>query len=193
MTDFTSARENASRSAVLFEEILRKHPGDLRAKLNTTFALQRLGSILISLGDVRGALQTFERVLPIREALLAADPVDARACINVANSHAAIGGTLLRLGLLREALAQFHKQKELAEILVKTDPLQVAYATSLAEALENTGLVESRLFHAKTRHARESLESALHIYESLAARQAMPAGNAAALDRLRRELAVLKG
>jgi tetratricopeptide (TPR) repeat protein len=131
--------------------------------------------------------------LPIREALLAADPADARACINVANSHAALGGTLLRLGLLREALGQFRKQKQLAEILVKTDPLQVAYETSLAEALENTGLVESRLSRANSRHARESLEAALRIYESLTSRQAMPAGNAAAPERLRKELAALNG
>lgn len=193
MTDFAPARENASRSAVLFEELLRKHPGDLRAKLNATFALQRLGSILISLGDVHGALQAFERVLPVREAILAADPADARACINVANSHAAIGGTLLRLGLLREALAQFRKQRELAELLVKTDPQQVAYETSLAEALENTALVESRLSPAKVRHAREALEAALRIYETLAARHAMPAGNAGAAERLHKELAALRG
>ena len=153
MRDFAAARRNAAFSANLFEELSRKHPEDLRAKLNKTFALQRLGSILFSQGDLHGALEIFEQVLPIRLALLAADPADARASINLANTHAALGGTLLRLGMPAEALAQFRKQRALAEALAKKDPEHIAYQASLEEVLENTRLAEIRLFRQDKAHA----------------------------------------
>ena len=77
---------------------LERTPKDILRRVDWTFAEQRLGSILISMGDLRGAQAAFEAVLPIREQLRALDPKDARAMLNLANSHAAIGVVLLELG-----------------------------------------------------------------------------------------------
>ena len=77
-------------------------PRTFSKRLDWTFAQQRLGSILISLGDLKGALEAFEQVLPIREQLRALDPNDARAQMNLANSHASIGYVLLEMGNARD-------------------------------------------------------------------------------------------
>ena len=118
-----------------------RYPKDIRKRLDWTFAQQRLGSILISMGDLKGALEAFEKVLPIREQLRALDPRDARAQMNLANSHASIGYVLLELGKAREAQEHFEQQRKIDVELVRRDPMGVAYRYSLSEADENLGRV----------------------------------------------------
>jgi len=59
----------------------------------------RLGSVLISMGDLKGALDAFQKVLPVREQLMSADPRDLRAVLNLARSHDSIAFVLMRMGV----------------------------------------------------------------------------------------------
>src|SRR5262249_27088435 len=134
-----AARTNAEQAVALFAEVRDRHRGDIRKALGWTFAMQRLGSILISLNDLPGALNAFNQVLPIREVLHAQDPHDARAKVNVANSHAAVGFVLLSMGRYLDAQKHFEEQRRLATELVKQDPVRVEHRYSLSEAYENLG------------------------------------------------------
>ena len=120
-------------------------PKDIRKRLDWTFAQQRLGSILISMGDLKGALDAFQKALPIREQLRALDPRDARAQINLANSHASIGYVLLEMGNALAARGHFEQQRKIDEELIKLDPMAVSHRYSLSEAYENLGRVANRL------------------------------------------------
>src|SRR5258708_1765365 len=88
---YAEAKANVLRAIELFNQISARYPKDILKRLDWTFAQQRLGSILIGTGDMKGALKAFEDVLPIREQLRVLDPKDARAKLNLANSHASIG------------------------------------------------------------------------------------------------------
>ena len=173
----------------------------MKHKLYTTYALQRLGSVLISLGDLNGAQAAFLRSRPIREQILALDPMDASAQVNLSNTLAAIGYVQLKMGRPREALANFQRQRDFAEKLVAADPLRIEHRYSLSEAIENIGLV-SVSFASKTNNAndkrrylseaRASLLQALDIYDKLKARGAVSAEYAGVPARIQQELASTK-
>src|SRR4029077_12477020 len=109
-----------------------RSPKDMPKRVDWTFAQQRLGSILISTHELKGALDAFEQVLPIREQLVALDPKDARAKMNLANSHTSIGYVLLEMGSALAAQAHFEQQRKLDEELIRVDPMAVAYRYSLS-------------------------------------------------------------
>src|SRR5207244_8424322 len=136
-----------------------------------------------------GALDAFRQVLPIREQLRALDAKDVRAQVNLGNSHAAIGYVLLELGSPAEARAHFEQQRKIAADLVKLDPIRVEHRYSLSEAFENLGRVAVR--QKRPDLARSSLHEALHIYEELAAREAISAEYAHVPDRIRKEISEL--
>src|SRR5262249_52986956 len=152
---FDLARAHAQKAVAGFEARAKTHPDDALAQLQPTFALQRLGSILVAFGDVglaqgddRGAqenykeaLAAFQKALPIRERLLAADPKDARARLNVLRSHNSVGYTLLKLGDANRALEHFNVEERLARELVEKDATPVEHLTSLATAKYDIGLV----------------------------------------------------
>ena len=188
--EYAAARANALQAVALYREIVDRHSDDLRKSLGWTFAMQRLGSILISLNDLPGALNAFAKVLPIREQLSALDAHDARARVNLANSHAAMGVVLLSMGRAREAEPHFQAQLRLASDLMEQDPLRVEHRYSLSEAYENLGRVAAVLRHRD--RAQAQLTEALKIYDGLSARNAISAEYAQVPDRIRKELAELK-
>jgi len=159
--------------------------------------MQRLGSILLALGDLQAAYETFCRSLPIREQLLAMDPMDASAQTNLSNSLASIGYTLLKMDRAQTALPYFERQRALAEKLVASDPLRIEHSYSLSEAIENIGLVsvsnatKARSAGEKRKNllaARAALTKALEIYDALRARAAITAEYAVVPGRITKEL-----
>ena len=161
----------------LFNLSSERYPKDIRKRLDWTFAQQRLGSILISMGDLKGALDAFQKALPIREQLRALDPRDARAQINLANSHASIGFVLLETGNALAARGHFEQQRKIDEELIRLDPMAVSHRYSLSEACENLGRVADRLGQKK--QANALLNDALKIYDELQSRGAISAEYAA--------------
>ena len=95
---YAAAKTNELQAIELFNQLSARAPKDILKRVDWTFAEQQLGSILISMRDLKGALAAFNQVLPIREQLRAMDPKDARAELNLANSHATIGFVLLEMG-----------------------------------------------------------------------------------------------
>jgi tetratricopeptide (TPR) repeat protein len=180
------ARDYALQAVDLFEQYSARNPGDIRRRLGWTLAMQRLGSILIAMGDMPGALRAFEPVLPIRMQLLALDTHDARLLVSVANSHAAIGVVLLNMGKLQKAQEHFESQLKIASELVKLDPVRVAHRYNLSEAYENLGRVAAK--SGQTDRARNLLREALSIYEELGARDAISAEYAWVPGRIRKEM-----
>jgi non-specific serine/threonine protein kinase/serine/threonine-protein kinase len=184
---YPAARVNVLQAIELFDQISARHPKDLSKRSDWTFAQQRLGSILISTGDLKGALAAFEQVLPIREQLRAMDPKDARAQLNLANSHASIGYVLLEMGKARDARVHFEQQRKLDEELIRLDPVGVAHRYSLSEALENLGRAAQRL--GEKERGNSYLREALKIYDELSARGAISAEYAGVPARIRGEIA----
>src|SRR5262249_49551964 len=180
------AHTSAVRAVALFDEISARHPKDLRQRLDWTFAEQRLGSILISMGDLKGALEAFQQALPIREQLLALDPNDARAEANLAYSHGGIGVTLLAMGNAPAAQSHFEQQRKIAERLVAHDPLRVEHRYNLSEVYENLGKVDLRM--GRVLQGRKWLADALGIYDELEKRSAISAEYAEVPARIRREM-----
>jgi tetratricopeptide (TPR) repeat protein len=188
--NYPEARANVLEAIRLFNTSSDRYPKDLRKRLDWTFAQQRLGSILISMGDLKGALDAFQKALPIREQLLVLDPRDARGQMNLANSHASVGFVLLEMGKAREAQEHFEQQRKLDVELVRVDPMGVSYLYSLSEAYENLGRV-SHLLGQKDR-ARTLMHDALKIYDDLQARGAISAEYAKVPARIQNELAEVK-
>jgi tetratricopeptide (TPR) repeat protein len=183
---YSEAHTSAVRAVALFDELSARHPKDLRQRLDWTFAEQRLGSILISMGDLKPALEAFQQALPIREQLLALDPKDARAEANLANSHAAIGVVLLRMGNTLTAQSHFEEQRKISARLVARDPLRVEHRYSLSEAYENLGMVDLRM--GRGQEGRKWLADALGIYDELEKRGAISAEYAEVPARIRKEM-----
>jgi serine/threonine protein kinase/tetratricopeptide (TPR) repeat protein len=127
---YSDARANELQAIRLFNLQSERYPKDLRKRLDWTFAQQRLGSILISMHDLEGALDAFEKALPIREQLRALDPRNARAQINLANSHASMGYALLELGNPRAAQSHFEQQRKIDDDLIQLDPMAVSTVTA---------------------------------------------------------------
>jgi serine/threonine protein kinase/tetratricopeptide (TPR) repeat protein len=183
---YATAKAHALEAIELFSQISQRNPKDILKRVDWTFAEQRLGSILISMGDLRGALAAFEAVLPIREQLRALDPKDARAMLNLANSHAAIGFVLLELGSALTAQTHFEQQRQLDEALIQLDPMGVSYRYSLSEAYENLGRVAKQL--GQKEQGQSYLREALKIYDELSARGAISAEYAGVPGRIRSEM-----
>ncbi|MEO8371042.1 MAG: protein kinase [Candidatus Solibacter sp.] len=187
---YSEARANVLEAIRLFNLSSESRAKDIRKRLDWTFAQQRLGSILISMGDLRGALDAFQKALPIREQLRSLDPRDARAQMNLANSHASVGFVLLEMGKAREAQEHFEQQRKLDVELVKADPMGVSYLYSLSEAYENLGRVSKVL--GQQDRARTLLNDALKIYDDLQARGAVSAEYAKVPARIQKELSEVK-
>jgi len=187
---YPEAKANVLEAIRLFNMSSDRYPKDIRKRLDWTFAQQRLGSILISMGDANGALDAFQKVLPIREQLRALDPKDARAQMNLANSHASIGFVLLEMGRARQAQEHFEEQRKIDQDLLRLDPMGVAYLYSLSEAYENLGRVAFRL--GEKDRARTLMKDALQIYSDLGARGAISAEYAHVPSRISTELAGIR-
>ncbi|MEO8597431.1 MAG: protein kinase [Candidatus Solibacter sp.] len=187
---YAQARVNVLEAIRLFNISSERYPKDIRKRLDWTFAQQRLGSILISMGDLKGALDAFQQTLPIREQLRALDPRDARAQLNLANSHASIGYVLLELGKARDAQDHFEQQRKIDVELMKLDPLGVSYNYSLSEAYENLGRVALKL--GQKERARALLKDAQQIYDDLSARGAISAEYSQVPARIQKELSEAK-
>jgi eukaryotic-like serine/threonine-protein kinase len=183
---YSDARANELQAIRLFNLQSERYPKDLRKRLDWTFAQQRLGSILLSMHDLEGALDAFEKALPIREQLRALDPRNARAQINLANSHASMGYALLELGNPRAAQSHFEQQRKIDDDLIQLDPMAVSHRYSLSEACENLGRVAQRL--GQKEQARTLLNEALKIYDELRERGAISAEYAGVPERIQREL-----
>jgi non-specific serine/threonine protein kinase/serine/threonine-protein kinase len=183
---YAEAKVNVLEAIRLFNLPAERNPKDLGKRVDWTFAQQRLGSILISMGDLQGAFDAFQKVLPIRDQLRNLDPQDARAQLNLANSHASIGYVLLAMGKPRQAQDHFERQRKIGEDLIRVDPMAVSYRYSLSEAYENLGRVARRL--GQQQRARAYLNDALQIYDDLRTRGAISAEYAEVPDRIKKEL-----
>jgi len=172
-------------------------PEDARAQLEPTFGLQRLGSILIELGDLKGALEAFQTALPIRRRLAELDPLDARAQLNLANNYESVGFTMMLLGDAKGALEHHQAQRKLAEGLLAKDSARIEHHTVLAAAYEGIGSV-SRYYaqHAAARaeqvrhwkEARPWFERALKIFDDLEKRGSVSADLNTIHERLKKEI-----
>jgi tetratricopeptide (TPR) repeat protein len=187
---YEEAKANILEAIRLFNQSSERYPKDIRKRLDWTFAQQRLGSILISMGDLKGALDAFQEALPIREQLRALDPRDARAQVNLANGHASIGYVLLETGNALAARTHFQQQRKIDEELIRLDPMAVAHRYSLSEAHENLGRVASRL--GQKQQAVALLSDALKIYDELESRGAISAEYAGVPARIQKELSAVK-
>ncbi len=185
---YAEAKANVLEAIRLFNLSSERNPKDIRKRLDWTFAQQRLGSILISMGDLKGALDAFQKALPIREQLRALDPRDARAQMNLANSHASIGYVLLemgnaprRAGSLRAA-AQDRRGTDQAGSDGRLPPLQpVGGLRKPGTGGQSSGTEAA---------ARDALlNDALKIYDELQSRGAISAEYAGVPARIQKELA----
>lgn len=126
-----------------------------------------LGNILLTLGDLAGARQSYEAGLEIAEALAASDPTNAAWQRDLSISHNKIGDVFRLEGNLEGARESYEVALNIREALAASDPANVEWQRNLCVSHNKIGDV--LLSGGKVKGARESYEAALEISEALAA------------------------
>jgi non-specific serine/threonine protein kinase/serine/threonine-protein kinase len=133
----------AAQSAVAHHlttlELARTLPADPSTRRTMSLAHEHLGSALLDLGDLTGALESNRRALAIRAALVEAFPLNADYRRALLVSHYNHGEILARLGRPGEALASYREDLRLAESLSAVDPHNEQYRGDTAYALIRVG------------------------------------------------------
>jgi tetratricopeptide (TPR) repeat protein len=103
---------------------------------------ERIGDVLVALGDGPGALLAYRKGLEIAEALAGRDPANAQWQRDLSVSHDRIGDVLVAQGDGAGALLAYRKDLEIAEALAGRDSANALWQTDLAVSCLKLGGVE---------------------------------------------------
>ena len=149
-----------------------------------------MGSVLISLNDLPGALEVFQKSLPLREKLAALDPADARTKMNLCHSHESIGWVLVRLARAGGGRA-FPQATGSGAATGGQGHVRIEYQRALAGAYENLGSVFEQKGNCRAGWCRLRGEP-LRVFDALRARKALSAEYTQTPARLQKAIAGCK-
>ncbi len=140
-------------------------PGELSKRVR---ALNQIGSVRISQGDLEAARVAFEQSLRLATDLAARDPSNGEWLRGVGEAQFYLGSVAYSKGDLTEAETWFERYRELAERLVALDPENPDWRMELAYSHTNLGaLYEAR---GEMDRALPEMAAAIEIKEELLAR-----------------------
>lgn len=127
--------------------------------------LNRLGSVLESLGELSEALSLYELELNYNLRMLEESPSNISFKSSLAVSYSHVGDVYRRQGNLRKASEHFEHSREILEELVEMDPLKMHWKSQLTVILDRLGQVNE--LYGDTYRAIELYERAMVIRQSL--------------------------
>ena len=143
----TLVRERLVRDALAYlDSLAAEASGDPALQRELAAAYDRVGSVLgkpytANLGDVKGALQSYEKALRIREALVSADPRNPQNRRDLAESHRQIGWQLLDAPGTEAVREHFRQAISIYEQLARAYPDDVGIRIAMARAHTQLGTV----------------------------------------------------
>jgi len=123
---------------------------------------ERIGSVLVTLGDLEAALDRFEQSLAIRESMAAQRPDDLDVLRDKGISLTKMGETQRMLGRLSDAILTFERGVPILEDLLQRDPANIREARSAAVATEQ--LADALLWSGRVEDAVERMRDAVSLY-----------------------------
>jgi non-specific serine/threonine protein kinase/serine/threonine-protein kinase len=170
----TRIRERLVKDALTYlDKLAAEAAGDPALQRELAAAYERVGDVrgqafTASLGDRRGAMESYEKALRIREALVADDPQETQSRRDLAASHRRIGNQFLETSEAARGLEHLRKSLALYSALAGEQPESrelrgdlAAIYNDIGSALEDTGDIAGALeHHRKALPLREEIASA---------------------------------
>ncbi|MEJ7623902.1 MAG: serine/threonine-protein kinase [Pyrinomonadaceae bacterium] len=159
-----------TRALEYLDNLSQEAGGDAALQSELATAFEKVGDVQgnpdnPNIGDLKGALASYEKALVIRRAQLAADPAGGDAMTNLANNLEVIGNINLNGGEYDKSAAELSEAVVLRESVVAQRPNDVAARTSLAKALRVSGFVP--FYESENAKALELFNRAFAILEGL--------------------------
>ena len=184
----TRVRERLVKDALVYlDSLAREAGGEPALQRELAAAYERVGDVTgeaygASLGDMAGALQSYEKALRIREALVAAAPHDVQSRRDLGDIYRKVGNQLLETKEAARGVEYLKKSLALSFSLAQELPRDSDIRRELAENYNSVGAALRDI--GDTAGALEHLRKALPIYEELLAVNSRDRG-------LRRSLSVV--
>lgn len=143
----TSVRERLVTDALAYlDSLAAEASGDPALQRELAAAYDRVGNVLgkpyaASLGNLKGALESYQKALRIREALVSADPRNPQNLRELAASHRQIGWQLLDTAETEAVRQHFRQAISIYAQLLQTHPDDRATRLALARAHNQLGTV----------------------------------------------------
>ena len=143
----TAVRERLVKDALAYlDSLAAEAGGDPALQRELAAGYDRMGTVLgrpyaANLGDIKGAMASYEKALRIREALANADPLNQQARREVAQSHRRIGWQLIwtaEFGAIRD---HFRQAIAIYTQLVTDQPGDIESRIELASAHNELGAI----------------------------------------------------
>jgi serine/threonine protein kinase/tetratricopeptide (TPR) repeat protein len=163
----------ARQAAAMREELVRKHPNDLRFLRNLMIAWAHVGDNLAlpsrpSMGDYKGALEAYQRVHEIALSLSSKDANDRRLQVDLSLSLQRLATAQYGLGQRAEALKNLRKAQAIQEQVIARDPSNAMTVRNLAFVFERIGEIEEA--NGNNIPALSALKRAVEISETMLAK-----------------------
>lgn len=167
----TPARELLVKRALQYLDSLSQEAGDdLELRRDLADAYEKVGDVQgnpynPNIGDVKGALQSYERALAIREKLFQDEPNNPSLQNGLASVYEQIGGIQANGGDYDKGVVFYEKALALREASFLRDPQSFDVRTKLAKILRSRGLIP--FFEGDNKKAIEYYNQSKGIYEKL--------------------------
>lgn len=181
----TEVREKMVRDAVEYLDNLSADGGNDAALLSElAAAYEKVGDVqgnpyLSNLGNLDGAIDSYQKGLAIRESLFAANPNDPDAKYDLGQSYSEIGDIYWAKGNNEEAMSSYVKALSVFEGLKASDPGVAKYQAGVSYALNGIGHVQQQQGDFKG-----ELETFKKLQANAEETAALGPGNASYLDHV---------
>jgi tetratricopeptide (TPR) repeat protein len=153
------------KALALRRELAAAEGADVETRLEVARSLRAVGNLLVSTGDMAGALSAFQEQRDLAKALEAESPTDV-VRTQLAYGHHGIGFVLLQTGRPAEGLQELQKALAVRQKLADANPAVTAFQRDLAQSLFHIGHVLQDT--GKLPEALKAYQRALAIRQKLA-------------------------
>jgi tetratricopeptide (TPR) repeat protein len=182
--DLAGALKSYRNDVATAEALVASNSNNAQWRWDLSVSYEKLADVLKSQGDLTGALKLYRDDLAIREAVSASDPANAEWRRDLAVAIERVGATLAEQTEIVGAVAAFERALSIYQEIVRARPDdRQAVMFSIVPHWRLAGLDKPR--------AREHLEAALAILESLAAADRLDAKRRGWISEVKAELAAL--
>lgn len=167
----TAAREELVNLALEYLDSLAKEVGDdLDLQLELAAAYEKVGDVQgnpsnPNIGNIKGALESYEKASMIREALREKQPEDINFESGLAKNYKVLGEINSNIGTYAKGKEYLDKALEMRSAILERNPNDYAARAMLSEILTSRGDVE--FYDSKNKEAIKFYDRSRQIYEQL--------------------------